>query len=105
MIKGAFLVKEDRVLKGPLGRSLRSFARTAHSAHLLRKGFALLCLLRLLAPFMGLLTHFAHSLVGQLKFLKMCSYCHRVSREQTRFWRSLETRPNNNINPEAADQP
>ena len=24
----------------------------------------------------------------------MCSYCHRVSREQTRYWRSLETRPN-----------
>ena len=35
-IKGAFLVKEDRVLKGPLGSSLRSFARTAHSAHSLR---------------------------------------------------------------------
>ena len=34
--KGAFLVKDDRVLKGPLGRSLRSFARTAHSAHSLR---------------------------------------------------------------------
>ena len=33
---GAFLVKDDRVLKGPLGRSLRSFARTAYSAHLLR---------------------------------------------------------------------
>ena len=31
--KGAFLVKDDRVLKGPLGRSLRSFACTAHSAH------------------------------------------------------------------------
>ena len=29
--KGAFLVKDDRVLKGPLGCSLRSFARTAHS--------------------------------------------------------------------------
>ena len=35
-LKGAFLVKDDRVLKGPLGRSLRSFARTAHSAHSLR---------------------------------------------------------------------
>ena len=34
--KGAFLVKDDRVLKGPLGRSLRLFARTAHSAHSLR---------------------------------------------------------------------
>ena len=31
--EGAFLVKDDRVLKGPLGRSLRSFARTAHSIH------------------------------------------------------------------------
>ena len=29
----AFLVKDDRVLNLPLGRSLRSFARTAHSAH------------------------------------------------------------------------
>ena len=49
--------------------------------------------LRSLAPFIGSLTHFAHSLVGQLKFLNMCSHCYRVSREQTRFWRSLETRP------------
>ena len=32
----AFLVADNRVLKGPLGRSLRSFARTAHSAHSLR---------------------------------------------------------------------
>ena len=28
---GVFLVKEDRVLKGPLGRSLRSFSHSAHS--------------------------------------------------------------------------
>ena len=33
---GAFLVKDDRVFNWPLGRSLRSFARTAHSAHSLR---------------------------------------------------------------------
>ena len=46
--KGAFLVKDDSVLKGPLGRSLRSFARTAHSAYLLRNA--------LLAPLTGLLT-------------------------------------------------
>ena len=57
LILGAFLVIDNRVLKGSLGRSLRSFARTAHS-------------LRSLATFMGLLTHFANSLVGQLKFLK-----------------------------------
>ena len=46
-----------------------------------------------LAPFTGSLTHFAHSLMGQLKFLNMCSRCYRISREQTRFWRLLETRP------------
>ena len=34
--KGAFLVADNRVFNGPLGRSLRSFARTAHSAHSLR---------------------------------------------------------------------
>ena len=56
--KGAFLVKDDRVLKGSLGRSLRSFARIAHSAHLLRS-FGSLTLST------GSLTHFAHSLVGQ----------------------------------------
>ena len=56
--EGAFLGKDDRVLKGPLGRSLRSFARTAHSAHSLRS--APLCF----APFTGSLTHFAHSLLG-----------------------------------------
>ena len=33
MYLGAFLVKDDRVLKGPLGRSLRLFTCTAHSAH------------------------------------------------------------------------
>ena len=53
----------------------------------------LACLLRSLAPFTGSLTHFAHSLMGQLKFLNMCSHCKRVSQEQTRFWSSLETRP------------
>ena len=37
--------------------------------------------------------HFAHSLVGQLKFLNMCSHCVHISWEETRFWRSLETRP------------
>ena len=36
----------------------------------------------------------AHSLVRWLKFMRMCSHCKRVSQEQTRFWRSLETRPN-----------
>ena len=31
--KGVFLVTDDLVLNGPLGRSLRLFARAAHSAH------------------------------------------------------------------------
>ena len=34
--EGAILVTDNRVLNGPLGRSLRSFARTAHSALSLR---------------------------------------------------------------------
>jgi len=32
--EGAFLVKDDRVLKGPLGRSLRLFAHTTRSSAL-----------------------------------------------------------------------
>ena len=92
-IKGEFLVKDDRVLKGPLGRSLRSLARTAHSAHSLHSALLrYICFVRSLharACSLTLLTF----LVGQLKFLNMCSHCYRVSREQTRFWRSLETRP------------
>ena len=32
-IEEAFLVRDNRVFNGPLGRSLRLFARTAHSAH------------------------------------------------------------------------
>ena len=46
------------------------------------------------APFTGSLTHFAHFLVGELKFLNMCSRCYRLSRVQTRFSSSLETRSN-----------
>merc|ERR1719334_1293785 len=76
---GLVSTRDNRVFNGSLGRSLRSSARSAHS----------LCS----APFTGSLTHFAHSLVGQLKFVNLCSRCYRVSREQTRFWRSLETRP------------
>ena len=85
----AFLVGDNRILNlnRPLGRSLRSFARTAHSASLR--------LLRSLTLFTGLLTHFAHSLMGELN---MCSRCKRVQWAQTRFWSSLETRPTcNNV--------
>ena len=65
--------------------------RSHRSLTLLRS--ALLRSLRLLSPFTSLLTHFAHFLVGRMKFLNMCSHCYRVSREQTRFWRSLDPRP------------
>ena len=94
--EGVFLVRHNRVLNMPLGRLLCSFAHTAHSAYLLHSAplryarFA--CLLAL---FTGSLTHFAHSLVGQLKFLNMCSRCYRVLWVQTRFSSSLETRPKN----------
>ena len=56
--EGLFLVRDNRVFKGPFGRSLRLFAcatYSAHSAHSLCS--AALCY----TPFMGLLTHFAHS--------------------------------------------
>ena len=72
--------------------SLATFVRSHHSLRSLApQRSASFRLLRSLAPFMGSLTHFAHSLV--LKFLNMCSRCYRVSREQTRFWSSPETRP------------
>ena len=71
-------------------RSLATFVRSHRSLRSLAlQRFASL---RSLTPFTGSLTHFAHSLVGQLKFLNMCSHCYRVSREQTRFWSTLETR-------------
>ena len=45
------------------------------------------------ACFVHELPHFAHFLVRQLKFLYTCSRCELVSREETRLWRSQETRP------------
>ena len=38
-----------------------------------------------------------HCLMGQLKFLNMCSRYKRVSQEQTRFSSSLETRPESSL--------
>ena len=98
---GFVSTRDNRVINGPLGRSLHSFAHTArstrsavirftslaslrllHSAcfaplaslRLLRSAcFASLASLCSLALFTGSLTHFAHSLVGQLKFMNMCS--------------------------------
>ena len=92
---GAFLVTDNRVFNGPLGRSLHLFTRTAHSAHLLRSlalqrstllcllcyirfatfallhllcytRFTTLALLSSLGPFTGLLTHFTHSILRYL---------------------------------------
>ena len=89
LTQGAFLVKEDRVFNGPLSRLLRSLGVRSHCSlrSLAPRRSASLCPL---AQFTGSL---AHSLVGWLKFLNMCSHCYLVSRKQTRFWRLLETRP------------
>ena len=104
--QGGFPVTDNRVLNRPLGRSLCSFARTAHSTHSLSS--ALLryahfpyslhwraCSVHGLAPVTGLLTDFAHSLMGQLKFFNRCSCCKHIQWEHTRFLLSLETRPDN----------
>ena len=55
-LNGPVSSRDNRVLKGPLGRSLRSFARTAHSAHSLRS-----------APLRY--ARFAHSLRSQARSL------------------------------------
>ena len=57
--KGAFLVRDNRIFNGPLGRSLSLFACTAHSIHSLCS--ALLCYTR----FARLL----HSQAGSLTLL------------------------------------
>ena len=72
----------------PATWSLVTFVRSHRSlCSLALQHSALLHSHCLLAPFTGSLTHFAHSLMGQLKFLNMCSRCYRVSREQMRFGR------------------
>ena len=73
-----------------VARYLRSLATLTPLTH-----YAAICFapLALLARSIHGLAHLAHSLVGQLKFLSMCSCCKRFSQEQTRFWSSLETRP------------
>ena len=73
MEHGSFSTRDTRVLTG------HSFAHYVCS-------LAPLTLLTRSAALRSL-THFAHSLMGQLKFLNMCSRCYRVSREQMRFGR------------------
>ena len=74
-------VASDRVARSKLTHSL-ALQRSA-SLHSLR----------LFAPFTGSLTCFAHPLMGQWKFLSMCSGCYCMSRVHKRFSFSLETRP------------
>ena len=78
-IEGAFLVRDNRVFNGPLGRSLRLFARTARSVH----GFA----------------DSLRSLPRGTVEIHMCSCCIRVPQEQTRFLFSLETRTKSFLKP------
>ena len=77
--KGAFLVKNTIAFL--TGHSVARYVHSLAPLTLLTRAAAL----RSLAPFTGSLTHFAHSLVGQLKILNMCSRCKRVSQEQTFF--------------------
>ena len=79
---------DNCICNGPFSCSLSSFAQS-----LRRLRTAALHLLCLLAPFTGLLTHFAQSFVGQLKYLNMRSRCECVSWEETHIWRSLGTQP------------
>ena len=84
---GVFLVSENCISRGPLGRSLRFFACTTHS--LTPQRSPSLCSL---APFTGSLTCFAHSLVGELEFFDMRSCCKCVQWKQSSLLLSLETR-------------
>ena len=71
--QGAFLVIDNRVLNLPLGRSLRSFARTALSAHSLWKALLPFPSFAhsLISAFTSLHTIFAHSFMGLLKLMNM----------------------------------
>ena len=77
---GVFLVTGNCVYNGPLGRSLSLLSLltllTCSSALSSLQSFAL---------FTGSLTHFAHSLMGQLKFLNMCSCWKCVQQERSHF--------------------
>ena len=78
-------------LKGHLvARYVRSLAPLTPLTHSVALHFAPLALL---ARSIHGLTHFAHSLVGQLKFMKVCSHCDHDQREGLRSALSLETRP------------
>ena len=59
---GPVSIRDNRVLNGPLGRSLRSFARTAHSAHSLRSAPLRYACFAMLASLARSVHGLAHSL-------------------------------------------
>ena len=84
------LAKDNRVTKGPLGRSLCSFARTTHSAHSLNS--VLLCYACLLGSGARSLTTLTPSWESWKS--QICAYAVNVFNGNKRvFWSSLETRP------------
>ena len=76
---GPISTRDNRVLKGhSVARYIRSLAPLTPLTRSTALRFApqrsaSLRSLRSLAPFTGSLTHSAHSLVGRLKFMKLCS--------------------------------
>ena len=59
---GSVSTRDNRVFNGPLGRSLRSFTRTSHSAHSLRSAPLRFAPLSSIARSIHGLTHSHHSL-------------------------------------------
>ena len=96
--EGAFLVRDNRVFNGPLGRSLCLFVCSlAPLISLTRYAVLYFAMLTLLTPFTGSLTPFTHSLTAKFKFFNVCLYYGHVSREETRLWWSLETCPDSTL--------
>ena len=88
----SFYMRQSRFLRAT--RTIITFVRSLHSlCSLAMQCFARLRLLCSLAPFKDSLTHSAHSLMGWLKFMIMCSHWKRISWESTHLLSSLETRP------------
>ena len=75
---GLVSTRDDRDLKEPLSRSLRSFARTAHSTYSLRSTL-------LARSIHGLSYSFLSLPCGTLKFKHMLSCCERNQQEKNMF--------------------
>ena len=104
--KGTFLVTDNRVFNKPLGRSLRPFARTAHSARLLHSALLRCTRFAALASLHSLrCTCFACSLRSRAcSFTSLttswdswnswiCVHTFIAFHGNTLCWRSLEKRP------------